>query len=59
MSTETTTTDDSWRGVANEEAQVTTSGNLVLAKRSRRLLWSLVRPYRARAATAIRDSPVL
>ncbi|NMN98504.1 ABC transporter ATP-binding protein [Antrihabitans stalactiti] len=44
--------DDSWRGVANEDKEVTAAGNLVLASRSRRLLASLVRPYRRLAAAA-------
>ncbi len=35
-----------WRGIANEDKAVTETGNLVLAGRSRRLLLSLVRPYR-------------
>ncbi|WP_239476978.1 ABC transporter ATP-binding protein [Nocardia arizonensis] len=38
-----------WRGIASEEQEVTHTGNLVLAGRSRRLLTSLLRPYRGRA----------
>jgi ATP-binding cassette, subfamily B, bacterial len=44
--------DDAWRGVANEDKEVTAAGNLLLASRSRRLLASLVRPYRRLAAVA-------
>ncbi|WGW12829.1 ABC transporter ATP-binding protein [Saxibacter everestensis] len=42
-----------WRGVGNEDAEVTTSGNLALAARSRRLLKSLLRPYRKRSVLAL------
>lgn len=42
-----------WRGVAGEDAEVTASGNLALAARSRRLLGSLVRPYRGKAWLAL------
>ncbi|RDI65795.1 ABC transporter ATP-binding protein [Nocardia pseudobrasiliensis] len=38
-----------WRGVAAEESEATEAVNLALAARSRRLLWSLVRPYRVAA----------
>ncbi|MFI5778617.1 ABC transporter ATP-binding protein [Nocardia sp. NPDC051570] len=38
-----------WRGVAAEESEATDAVNLALAARSRRLLWSLVRPYRVAA----------
>ncbi|MFF0489312.1 ABC transporter ATP-binding protein [Nocardia sp. NPDC004068] len=41
--------DDEWRGVAAEESEATDAVNLALAARSRRLLWSLVRPYRVAA----------
>lgn len=58
--TEATTTDrtpeqveDSWRGVANEDKEITATGNVILASRSRRLLASLVRPYRRSAAAAL------
>ncbi|MGF6881574.1 ATP-binding cassette subfamily B protein [Nocardia sp. GAS34] len=40
---------NSWRGVAaeeNDDAEVDEEVDLALAARSRRLLWSLVRPYR-------------
>ncbi|MFI5500527.1 ABC transporter ATP-binding protein [Nocardia asteroides] len=39
-----------WRGIAKEDDDVTGTGNLVLAGRSRRLLLDLVRPYRKQAA---------
>ncbi|MEV6363466.1 ABC transporter ATP-binding protein [Nocardia asteroides] len=39
-----------WRGIAKEDDDVTGTGNLVLAGRSRRLLLALVRPYRKQAA---------
>ncbi|MCX4093820.1 ABC transporter ATP-binding protein [Nocardia sp. alder85J] len=42
-----------WRGVAAEEAEATEAVNLALAARSRRLLWSLLRPYRARVVLAL------
>lgn len=42
-----------WRGIANEDTEVTESGNLVLARRSRRLLAELVRPYRGLLALAL------
>lgn len=42
-----------WRGIANEDKEVTETGNLVLAGRSRRLLLSLVRPYRKLAVLAM------
>ncbi|WP_433713044.1 ABC transporter ATP-binding protein [Nocardia sp. CA-084685] len=42
-----------WRGIANEDKAVTETGNLVLAGRSRRLLLSLVRPYRKLAVFAL------
>lgn len=42
-----------WRGIANEDKEVTDTGNLVLAGRSRRLLLSLVRPYRKLAILAM------
>ncbi|VFB00746.1 ABC transporter ATP-binding protein [Nocardia cyriacigeorgica] len=42
-----------WRGIANEDKEVTETGNLVLAARSRRLLAELVRPYRKLAALAL------
>ncbi|WP_433681921.1 ABC transporter transmembrane domain-containing protein [Nocardia sp. CA-119907] len=42
-----------WRGIANEDKEVTEIGNLVLAGRSRRLLLSLVRPYRKLAILAM------
>ena len=38
-----------WRGVGGEESEVDATGNLVLAGRSRRLLVSLVRPYKKQA----------
>ncbi|RMI34265.1 ABC transporter ATP-binding protein [Nocardia stercoris] len=42
----------SWRGVAAEETDSVVA-NLALAARSRRLLWSLVRPYRWWALAAL------
>ncbi|WP_231387191.1 ABC transporter ATP-binding protein [Nocardia sp. BMG111209] len=42
-----------WRGVAAEEAEATEEVNLALAARSRRLLWSLLRPYRLRVIAAL------
>ncbi|GGK69530.1 ABC transporter ATP-binding protein [Nocardia camponoti] len=42
-----------WRGIAKEDETVTATGNLVLAGRSRRLLFSLLRPYRKLAAGAL------
>ncbi|WP_067470902.1 ABC transporter ATP-binding protein [Nocardia amamiensis] len=42
-----------WRGIASEDKEVTQTGNLVLASRSRRLLLDLVRPYRKLAALAL------
>src|SRR5258708_10140645 len=42
-----------WRGIASEDKEVTETGNLVLAGRSRRLLLDLVRPYRKLAVLAL------
>ncbi|MFQ6327759.1 ABC transporter ATP-binding protein [Nocardia sp. CWNU-33] len=42
-----------WRGIASEDKEVTQTGNLVLAGRSRRLLLDLVRPYRKIAVLAM------
>ncbi|WP_067856187.1 ABC transporter ATP-binding protein [Nocardia shimofusensis] len=42
-----------WRGIANEDADVTGAGNLILARRSRRLLAELVRPHRRAVALAL------
>ncbi|MGQ4598698.1 ABC transporter transmembrane domain-containing protein [Nocardia sp. R6R-6] len=42
-----------WRGIANEDKEITETGNLVLAGRSRRLLLDLLRPYRRPAALAL------
>ncbi|MEV6321920.1 ABC transporter ATP-binding protein [Nocardia sp. NPDC051787] len=42
-----------WRGIASEDKEVTRTGNLVLAGRSRQLLVDLVRPYRKLAALAL------
>jgi ATP-binding cassette subfamily B protein len=42
-----------WRGVGNEDSDVDQVGNLILAGRSRRLLFSLVRPYRKQALLAL------
>ncbi|MFC9893037.1 ABC transporter ATP-binding protein [Nocardia sp. NPDC127579] len=42
-----------WRGIASEDKEVTATGNLVLAERSRRLLLELIRPYRGRAILAL------
>ncbi|MGB6275552.1 MAG: ABC transporter ATP-binding protein [Rhodococcus sp. (in: high G+C Gram-positive bacteria)] len=47
MAEQTAATD--WRGVGGEESEVDATGNLVLAGRSRRLLASLVRPYKKQA----------
>jgi len=55
MSADDTATDQAadWRGIANEDEEVTGTGNVVLARRSRRLLAELVRPYRGLAALAL------
>lgn len=45
--------DADWRGVAAEESEQSETVNLALAGRSRRLLWSLVRPHRMWAAAAL------
>ncbi|WP_280266346.1 ABC transporter ATP-binding protein [Nocardia wallacei] len=45
--------DEGWRGVAAEETETTDAVNLALAARQRRLLWSLVRPYRLLALAAL------
>ncbi|WP_194816800.1 ABC transporter ATP-binding protein [Nocardia sp. XZ_19_385] len=42
-----------WRGIASEDKEVTATGNLVLAERSRRLLLELIRPYRKQAILAL------
>ncbi|MBF6213811.1 ABC transporter ATP-binding protein [Nocardia puris] len=42
-----------WRGIAGEDKEVTQTGNLVLAERSRRLLLDLVRPYRRQVLLAL------
>ncbi|MGW4717956.1 ABC transporter ATP-binding protein [Nocardia sp. NPDC004260] len=42
-----------WRGIAGEDKEVTETGNLVLAGRSRRLLLDLVRPYRKLTGLAL------
>ncbi|MGQ4618434.1 ABC transporter transmembrane domain-containing protein [Nocardia sp. R7R-8] len=42
-----------WRGIAGEDKEVTETGNLVLAGRSRRLLLDLVKPYRTLAGLAL------
>ncbi|MBF6223886.1 ABC transporter ATP-binding protein [Nocardia abscessus] len=42
-----------WRGIAGEDKEVTETGNLVLAGRSRRLLLDLVKPYRKLAVLAL------
>ncbi|MBJ7353122.1 MAG: ABC transporter ATP-binding protein, partial [Rhodococcus sp.] len=47
MAEQTATAD--WRGVGGEDSEVDATGNLVLAGRSRRLLASLVRPYKKQA----------
>lgn len=55
-STEKTAPEDEradWRGIANEDAEITETANLVLAARSRRLLLDLVRPYRRRAIVVL------
>ncbi|MGA9869984.1 MAG: ABC transporter ATP-binding protein [Rhodococcus sp. (in: high G+C Gram-positive bacteria)] len=48
-----TDTEKNWRGVGNEDSDVDSTGNLVLAGRSRRLLMSLVRPYKKQALLAL------
>ncbi|RRQ27810.1 ABC transporter ATP-binding protein [Rhodococcus sp. Eu-32] len=53
MAEQKATDDKDWRGVGNEESDVDSTGNLILAGRSRRLLMSLVRPYRTQALLAI------
>lgn len=42
-----------WRGIAGEDKEVTETGNLVLAGRSRRLLLDLIKPYRKLTALAL------
>ncbi|MGY5277113.1 ABC transporter ATP-binding protein [Nocardia gipuzkoensis] len=42
-----------WRGIAGEDKELTETGNLVLAGRSRRLLLDLVKPYRKLAVLAL------
>ncbi|MDJ0394750.1 ABC transporter ATP-binding protein [Rhodococcus sp. G-MC3] len=42
-----------WRGTGNEDSTVDSSGNTILAGRSRRLLISLIRPYRKQALLAL------
>ncbi|MEU8895009.1 ABC transporter ATP-binding protein [Nocardia sp. NPDC048505] len=42
-----------WQGIASEDKEVTATGNVVLAARSRRLLLDLVRPYRGQAILAL------
>src|ERR1700719_2608924 len=42
-----------WRGVAKEDDTVDDAAGLVLARRSRQLLYSLVRPYRRVALGAL------
>ncbi|WP_072802797.1 ABC transporter ATP-binding protein [Rhodococcoides yunnanense] len=42
-----------WRGVGNEDSDIDSAGNLILAGRSRRLLMSLVRPYKKQALLAL------
>ncbi|MFE7743729.1 ABC transporter transmembrane domain-containing protein [Nocardia sp. NPDC057455] len=42
-----------WRGIAGEDKEVTETGNLVLAERSRRLLLDLVRPHRKLTVLAL------
>nr|WP_296764913.1 ABC transporter ATP-binding protein [Rhodococcus sp. (in: high G+C Gram-positive bacteria)] len=48
-----TTSEKDWRGIGNEDSDVDRTGNLVLAGRSRRLLASLVRPYKKQALLAL------
>ncbi|MBY6706638.1 ABC transporter ATP-binding protein [Rhodococcus sp. BP-241] len=45
--------DTDWRGVGGEDTDVDRAGNLVLAGRSRRLLFSLLRPHRRRTVLAM------
>ncbi|MBY6684131.1 ABC transporter ATP-binding protein [Rhodococcus sp. BP-149] len=45
--------DTDWRGVGGEDTAVDRAGNLVLAGRSRRLLFSLLRPHRRRTVLAM------
>lgn len=51
--TEAPVQESDWRGVAAEEGEQTDAVNLALAARSRRLLWSLIRPYRVSALAAL------
>ena len=44
---------EDWRGVGGEDSDVDATGNLVLAGRSRRLLASLVRPYKKQALLSL------
>ncbi|MBY6410731.1 ABC transporter ATP-binding protein [Rhodococcus sp. BP-252] len=53
MAEQKATDDKDWRGVGNEDSDVDSTGNLILAGRSRRLLMSLMRPYRTQALLAI------
>lgn len=52
-STEPGASEAEWRGVAAEEIEASDAVNLALAARQRRLLWSLVRPYRLWALAAL------
>ncbi|ATL65036.1 ABC transporter ATP-binding protein [Nocardia terpenica] len=45
--------EEDWHGVASEDTEATDAVNLALAARSRRLLWSLVRPYRLAALATL------
>ena len=45
--------DTDWRGVGGEDTDVDRAGNLVLAGRSRRLLFSLLHPHRRRTVLAM------
>ncbi len=42
-----------WHGVGNEDSDVDSAGNLILAGRARRLLMSLVRPYKKQTLLAL------
>ncbi|SNS55331.1 ABC transporter ATP-binding protein [Rhodococcoides kyotonense] len=53
MADQKTTDEKDWRGVGNEDSDVDSTGNSILAGRSRRLLVSLIRPYRKQTLLAL------
>lgn len=48
-----TANETEWHGVGNEDSDVDSAGNLILAERSRRLLMSLVRPHTKQVLLAL------